>query len=47
MEWAEVGVVGCGVMMRFVTSRRLSLAVVWVSLWKDRRVGWKLLVVSG
>jgi hypothetical protein len=39
-------VVDCGVMIRLIISRRLSMAIVWVSLWwKERMVGWGVLVV--
>jgi hypothetical protein len=43
VELAKVGVIGCGIMIRFIIGWRSSLTIVWVSLWwKEQRVGWRI-----
>jgi hypothetical protein len=37
---ANAGVAGCGVVIRLIIRRRLSLAIVSVGLWKERMIGW-------
>jgi hypothetical protein len=43
----RLGVVGCGIVIGLIIWRMLSLAIVWVSLWKERRVWWRILLVRG
>jgi hypothetical protein len=43
---AKARVVGCSIMIRLIIGWRLSLTVVWVSLWwKYQRIGWGVLVI--
>jgi hypothetical protein len=39
--------IGCDVIIRLVISRSLGLAVLVGLRWKERRVGWRVLVVRG